>query len=749
MEPLGLFAYLPKNGIIARMEGTNRTGRTGPTAWLGFGVRLLATLFLLSLILALGRCGTVASPTTATPTVVAVPAQLEIRVLPEGAQVFVDGLRSGVTPVSIALLPGEHAVRVEMDGYQPLEATVTLSSDGRTVISEELVQKAPANQLAPETSPLPTPTSQAQPTDLQPQPDLVIRDFRIELETAAGCDYDSTQLGIAVTVENVGNADAGPFTVEANGTQQAVHRGLMAGGHIRLWFGGYASGENTTTVDSLLQVEERDEENNVVSQMLPIPTLPPTCTPPEDEAPTSVPSPVPTPLPAATAAPPPPPAGEVTVSEGQVSIPTYPLGGAVTEVWSEGYNMAYQALDRPAFLASEAAPATATFRTLVLENEYLKLTFLPELGGRIYEVIFKPTGHRETYLNPVLKPSPWGPPEQGWWLAAGGIEWGLPVEEHGYEWGIPWEARIEQDAEGATVYLRDTTASDRVRAEIAVRLEAGAGYFTIRPRLENPTGAPLDVKYWTNAMLAPGGPNAPSADLRFVLPDSVSSVTVHSRGDESLPDYNQRMAWPVFNGVDYSKLGNWNRWLGFFEDPAQGEFMAVYDVGYDEGMVRVFPPDTARGAKVFGFGWHDPIASSNWTDDGSSYVELHGGPAPTFDHSVTLPAGGHLQWSETWYPVAGLGGMRSANAKAAMNLSAGGGQAQVAATVTTLFSGDAVLTLNGQEIWRQGVSLVPGQPLRTAVPLGDQVPESGRLVLRLEAPGGAVEAECGAELNLR
>jgi hypothetical protein len=677
-----------------------------------------------------------------------VTAHLEIQVLPEGAQVFVDGLRSGATPVSIMLPPGKHTVRVELDGFAPLEKTVTLDPDGTTVVSGELIEQLPDERLSPATSPLPTPEPSLPPADLQHLPDLLIRDVRIELETSGGCDFGSTQLGLTVVVGNVGDADSGPFVVEANGAQQTIARGLMAGGQSRLWFVGHASGENTITVDPLLQVEEQDEGNNTFSQMLPIPTLPPTCTPPQAEPPISTAAPAATSLPTATAAPP-PPAGEVVVSEGQVSVPTYPLGGAVTEVWNESYNMPYLALDRPAFLASEAAPASATYRTLVLENDYLRLIFLPELGGRIYEVIFKPTGHRETYLNPVLKPSPWGPPEQGWWLAAGGIEWCLPVEEHGYEWGIPWEARVERDAQGTTVFLRDTYASDRVRAEIAVRLEAGAGHFTIRPRLENPTGTPLAVKYWTNAMLAPGGPNAPSADLRFILPDVVSAVTVHSRGDEFLPGYNQRMTWPVFDGVDYGRLGNWNRWLGFFADPAQGGFMAVYDEGYDEGMVRVYPSETVRGAKGFGFGWHDPIASDNWTDDGSSYVELHGGPASTFDHSVTLPAGGNLQWTETWYPVAGLGGLRSANARAALNLWASDGEAHVAVAVTTPFSGDAVLSLNDQEIWRQGVSLVPGQPFRAAVPLGDQVPQPGRLALRLEEPSGVILAEYSAESNLR
>jgi hypothetical protein len=435
------------------------------------------------------------------------------------------------------------------------------------------------------------------------------------------------------------------------------------------------------------------------------------------------------------------------VRDGQVTIPTYPYADYLTEAWNRTFNVPYAVLDWAAYNASNPAPSGLTYRTLEMENEYLRLTFLPDVGGRLYEVVFKPTGHRETYRNPVLKPSPWGPPEQGWWLAAGGIEWCLPVEEHGYEWGVPWLARVVQDDAGATVVLRDSTAEDRVRAEIAVRLEAGKGHFTIRPRLENPTGASLDVKYWTNAMLAPGGPNAPSAGLRFVLPDAVTAVTVHSRGDESLPGYDERLSWPVYEGVDLSLLGNWNRWLGFFEDPAVGPFMAVYDEGYDEGMVRVFPADRVAGAKGFAFGWQDPFPADTWTDDGSSYVEIHGGPAPTFDDSLTLPAGGHLQWTETWYPVAGLGGLRYANGKAALNLAASAGQVRVAFAVTQPWSGEAMLLLDGQERWRQAVSLVPGQPFEEGLALGDDAPQSGRLTLRLEARDGAVVAEYSADFS--
>jgi hypothetical protein len=237
--------------------------------------------------------------------------------------------------------------------------------------------------------------------------------------------------------------------------------------------------------------------------------------------------------------------------------------------------------------------------------------------------------------------------------------------------------------------------------------------------------------------------------LRFVLPDAVSEVTVHSRGDESLPGYGQRMSWLVVNGRDLSRLGSWTAWLGFFEDPARGEFSGVYDEFYDEGMVRVSPPADTPGVKMFAFGWSDPIPTSDWTDDGSSYVELHGGPAPTFDDSVALPAGGSLQWTETWYPVAGLGGLRFANALAALNLGAGGGQAEVAVAVTRAWSGSLTLLLDGQEQWQAHVSLRPGEAYRNSVPLDAGAPQTGHLELRLTDGKGATTAEYGAQFRLK
>ena len=370
-----------------------------------------------------------------------------------------------------------------------------------------------------------------------------------------------------------------------------------------------------------------------------------------------------------------PASGTASVQTATISIPTYPYADHLSPTHNSTYSMTYDVLDWDAYNDSGPTPANQEYELLVLENDYLRVTLLPELGGRIYQMIFKPTGHNELYQNPVIKPTHWGPPEQEWWLAAGGIEWGLPVDEHGYEWGEPWayDGPITSTA-GVTVTLRDTTADDRIRAAITVHLPADRGYLAVTPQIENPTVSDIDYKYWTNAMLAPGAANTVGEDLRFVF--EAGEMSVHSTGDNRLPgcgtvptgpDY--RFSWPTYNGTDFSRLGNWDEWLGFFEYPqAQGDFAGVYDTAADEGVVRVFPPNVARGSKGFGFGWANPIGWDNWTDDGSTYVELHGGVPPTFWDTAMITSGQALEWTEYWYPLSEVGQLSAATAEAALGV---------------------------------------------------------------------------------
>jgi uncharacterized repeat protein (TIGR01451 family) len=413
-----------------------------------------------------------------------------------------------------------------------------------------------------------------------------------------------------------------------------------------------------------------------------------------------------------------------------ISIPTYPYADYLTPTYVPTYNMIYDKLDWKAYNSAHPAPSPHDYELLILENDTLVATLLPELGGRLYQMIFKPTGHNELYQNPVIKPTRWGPPEQGWWLAAGGIEWGLPVDEHGYEWGEEWDYQVITSTAGVTVTLRDTTATDRIRAAVTVHVPTDRGYLVITPRIENPTGSDIDYKYWTNAMLAPGAANTVGEGLRFVF--NSEDMSVHSTGDDRLPGYgtvptgpDYRFSWPIYNEIDFSRLDNWRQWLGFFEYPqAATGFAGVYDTVANEGVVRVFPSNVARGSKGFGFGWSDPINPRNWTDDGSAYVELHGGVAPTFWDTARIPAGESLTWTEYWYPVSDIDRLSAATAEAALGVREEDGHFGIGvhATVPHPAGTSALLVWDRDDCTklahRELPDIDPGNPFSTLVATG-------------------------------
>lgn len=398
-----------------------------------------------------------------------------------------------------------------------------------------------------------------------------------------------------------------------------------------------------------------------------------------------------------------------------ISLPAYPFEEFQRSQVDPVYRWPYQAFDRDAFWGSNPQLTPRRYHLLLLENRYLQVSILPELGGRIWQVIHKPTGDTMFYQNLVVKPSPWGPANQQGWLGLGGLEWALPVNEHGYDWGTAWEVTTFEDAEGAVGVEIATPDDGRLlQAAIRVTLPPDRAYLTVAPTLRNVADHELEFHFWQTAMLAPGANNRPSADLKFVVPTELARV--HSSGDRLLPASGRLITWPTYFGRDLSRLGNWDDYIGLFEYPAaHGPFVGVYDHAADAGAMRIFPASVAQGSKIFGLGWRRPIGSEHFTDDRSGYVELHGGLSPTFDEPYTLAAGAAVAWEEMWYPVAGIHGCVYANGDLALNLARTARGLEVGVYPTAVFDGTLVVTDGQGTEERRPVQAAPDAPFTVAL----------------------------------
>ena len=350
-----------------------------------------------------------------------------------------------------------------------------------------------------------------------------------------------------------------------------------------------------------------------------------------------------------------------------------------------------------------------TYTGIILENSYIRITVLPELGGRILRWEDRITGHLLTYANPVVKPTHWG--YRGWWLGTGGIEWAFPVDEHGLNEYRPWQYELLSGDNWRGVRVWDTDDRTGMTIEVTLRLYGGRSDLVITPRIANPTGESQPLQFWINAMLTLSGSNAPSSGLRFWIP--ADAMMVHSTNDGLLPGPRSAISWPVYNGRDFSHYTEWRKYLGLFAAEARGA-AGAYDETADQGLVRSYPPGGPQGVKLFCLG---DLPAYLYTDDGSRYFEFWGGYNYSFfpEDYVTLPAGDSITWEEHWYPVHGIGGLGWANGELAASLKVAGESVQVGLYATGHAEALLRLLQNGelQEEW--AVVTGPDTPFRQSI----------------------------------
>jgi hypothetical protein len=459
-----------------------------------------------------------------------------------------------------------------------------------------------------------------------------------------------------------------------------------------------------------------------------IPTAPPTATAAPSVTPAQTPSPTrtltptdtvtptssPTETPTATAtntSTPRPPVDGVDSYEITVTLPTYPHADFLIEQVDATYNIPVFYFNRPEYEAEPRQPQPVDYTGVVLENKYLRLTFLPELGGRLYSAVIKSTGQEIFYHNPVVKPSRYGvlqPYEANWWLAAGGMDWAYPVQEHGYRFGVPWEYTVQTNPAAAAITLSDT-ATDRTGLQITVSLPTDSAVFSVQPQLTNNAADTAPVQLWVNAALALSS-SSMSPDTQFVLPTEV--ITVHSRGELgwSVPDSGEPAPWPQIGETDLRDYRQWANYLGFFVSYADAPFIGAYNPHTQLGVARLGSRNST--GKLFAFG--PDFADRTYTDDNSQYFEIWGGANAGFwpEYDIAVPPAGSLGWREQWWPLAGLPGLTWATERVAIAVERAGSSVTLSALVAQPTTGQVRISTGDSIILRKDFSASPAEPMR-------------------------------------
>ncbi len=401
---------------------------------------------------------------------------------------------------------------------------------------------------------------------------------------------------------------------------------------------------------------------------------------------------------------------DVRAWEGSITIPTYP--------WKEDPNPKFWALEGGARLSTTVHGAITypyvmqdyltrekvdrTYKALFLENEYLKVTCLPELGGRLHSVLDKTTGEQMFHLNRVVKPGMIA--MRGAWIS-GGVEWNSGPHGHTVTVLSPVDALTGTNPDGSA-YLQISNQEQifRTRWTVRVTLHPGKAYLDETISLENPTDGMHPYYFWNCTAF----PNRPGT--RFIYPMTLGT------------DHNARefFRWPIHEGRDLTWLRNYETYASIFSVNCTHDFFGAYEVESDRGIVQVADHRELGGKKAWTWGeWEfGKVAQNNLTDEDGPYIEVQSGPLPTQSDYGMLGPHERVTWQEWWYPVHGLGdSFDFANRDIAAQSTRQADRWELRILATGEYP-DAICNLrqDGQDLLRQTLQLSPATPSVVVVP---------------------------------
>ena len=369
---------------------------------------------------------------------------------------------------------------------------------------------------------------------------------------------------------------------------------------------------------------------------------------------------------------------EVRVKEVEMEIPTYLTGPEDPNppLWN------LRVYPYPMQTDITREKMMKRYKVIVLENDYIMLMILPDVGGRILAALDKTNENFDfIYYNHVIKPGLVA--LRGAWLS-GGIEWNFPTLGHTVNTFSPVNYKILKNDDGSVTCVVGTVEwARRMEWEVFITLFPDRSYFKTTIRLFNRTLTHNNGYFWANAATHAWD------DTRVVFPPAEYTYAGGRRNP---------MPWPIVGGKDISWYKNTASAHDYFCG-SEGDYNGAYNYERDNGTVHYASRYESPGKKFWT--WGTAPSGAIWekllTDEDGQYIEIQAGRLLTQGDTWIFEP--HLleQWEEWWYPVKRMHGFIKANPDAALNFEKRDRSVWIALNTTKAFEGAEVRLFCGEK----------------------------------------------------
>ncbi len=389
----------------------------------------------------------------------------------------------------------------------------------------------------------------------------------------------------------------------------------------------------------------------------------------------------------------------VTVKEYLKTFPTYPFSDPnpiplLTQVYP------YFRFD-----GFTDKPIDKQWKVVEIENAYIRLLVLPEIGGKIWAAIDKKTGQPFLYYNHAVKfrdiamRGPW---------TSGGLEANFGIIGHTPNCATPVDYTVQHEADGSitcTIGALDLLTRSNWRVKINVPKDKAL--FTTQAFWYNTTPVEQPYYHWMNA-----GAKA-SNDLEFIYP-----------GNKYIGHNGEYASWPVNkqNGklISWYKNNDFGGYKSYHVFGKYTDFFGTYYHDEDAGMARYSTHDDKAGKKIWIWGLSDQgmIWEKELTDTDGQYVEVQSGRLfnqnaegssyTPFKHIAFEPYASD-SWKEYWYPVRGTKGFVQADQYGAFNMKYEGGWLKLYYFPVQTLHDSLVIREGDKIVYKKALQLSPEQ----------------------------------------